>query len=321
MTPNIEVPRITPKVEISQERLKEVFEIKKEIKTNFDKLSKFFEKMVDQAEEEFKKEKVTDVIVTDWQSPYEDFANAFLSDNPDEAKNHLETLEVNIGFDMMYRHYLYKSVSTEEWHKPAIELARQIKNSLEKLKNYSDAELKRVPMYLEIKDFKALPVTWEEIEKQRQQHMDIKLKKQEKLETAQKLQNALFLQEELDLLEQQQAEERAERGEGQPMSELELDINEELRKLKSRILDELDKLYEALERGEEVDVSIEETISAEPVRRVPTEKAKAPLPKIEEWEKAEEGKKIPVSKISEEPTIAPSAYEKNKKQQSRRKAG
>jgi len=293
----------------SEKRIEEISNIKENIEKDFNQLTRLLDNMVGRAEKEFEKEKVTDAIVTDWQTPYESFSNALEANNVEEALGHLDTMQINVEFDIAYRYYLYQSVSTDKWHKPAVELIKSMRDQLDKLKEYSNEELEQVPIDLKVKAFEPDPA-WKEIEEQREEHLQTKAKKQEKIERGQVLQNALFMQETLEAYEEQLEKERQEKGEDVPKSDLEKEIEDELRKIKYRVLDELDRLYEAVQRGEDYEISIEETLS--PALVMP-EKKRRPSTR---------SKKIIIPKeISEAETIAPSVYEKKPKQKPRRKTG
>jgi len=259
----------------SKERITEILNLKMEAKKKFDALNDFFKKMSIQAEKEYGKNKTTDAIQTDWQTPYAKFAESFLANEIDGALDFLKTMKINIGFDSMYRYFIDKGVSTKKWHNPAIDLIDNLIITINKFKekDYSFDELKSVPMFLGLQQFKPEP-NWSKSEKDRVEDMEKKVTAQNERRIAEKLGSALLLQEVLEGLEIRQEKERIQKGEYHRASKLERDINKETRLIKEKVLAQFDKLLNAINSGKNVEVSLEETLGAIPNDMLPNKTRK-----------------------------------------------
>lgn len=291
---------------------REIRTIKKEIEEQVNELNRFFSEMVKRAKEQHEKgEKQIDAIQSDWQGPYKEFQSAFVNNDTQKMDEALKKMTINIGFDRMEKRYFDKNESAiKKYHDRTIEMIDQLKKLVEKLKEFSKQELKQVPLFLQVTEFEQSP-SWSKSEQERMKAME---RAAEQSRMAEVLNTALYLQSIFQKIEEIEEKEAKSKGEYAPPSDLEKQIEKDVQHLRLQILNELDKLYSAMERGEEVEISLSET---------------APLSLLKDLDIVEKKEELPprpggsikfdISKISETPTIAP--YEQKQKSKKRRSAG
>ena len=290
-----------------EQRLVHIEQLKNKIEKDYNSLSSFFLKMVEDGQKQYDKGKDISIIQTEWQAGYKKFGHAFLNNDVPGMISSIITVQINIGADTIpKRFYGENEAAVKKYNDKATGILDKLLANVKLLEKYEKEEFEQKPKMLEIKDFKP-EFPWMISESEQVQKIEEMKDKNEQL--AEQLATEWHNQKLIEQAEKIEEREMRKRGEKVVRSDLEKEIHKALVELKLKIVHKMEKLLENVEQGGEINVSEEETIPAGVIREIESIVQQGELPPNVPQQT---GKLIDIKKISEEPTIDYSKYEDKK---------